>query len=121
MAFEFFEEDGRGFEPKASIRKQGQIGLNQGAIKRYSFENNQFVLLAYDKVNNVIGIKKVVESAKGAKRVVIRNNNCSIAAKAFFDYFEIPYKDTDSFDMFEDKENKIICFKIAKNEEFQQT
>lgn len=119
MNFEIFREQGRGFEPKASIRKQGQIGLNQGAIIRYNIKDDQDVLLAYDKENRVIGIKPIGEPEKGSKRAVIKNNNCSIAAKAFFDFFDIPYKkETKTYELFEDKENGYICFKVEDfNEE----
>ena len=75
MDFEFFKEEGRGYEPKASIRKQGQIGLNQGAVTRFKIKNNQNVVLGYDRSNKTIAIKLVDEAEKGSKRVVVRSKN----------------------------------------------
>ena len=74
MAFELFQEDGRGFEPKASIRKQGQIGLNQGSISRYKLKDGENVLLAFDRENEIVGIKKVAEEQKGSKRIITINS-----------------------------------------------
>jgi hypothetical protein len=120
MAIEFFNEDGRGFEPKASIRKQGQIGLNQGALTRYKIKHNQEVLLGYDKETKTVVIKLLNSSQKGSKRAAIRGNNCSIAAKGFFDYFNIPYNETNSYKLYEDETNGLICFRIQRGDQNDQ-
>ncbi|MBN1457580.1 MAG: hypothetical protein JW912_07000 [Sedimentisphaerales bacterium] len=118
MDFEFFKEEGRGYEPKASIRKQGQIGLNQGAVTRFKIENNQNVVLGYDRNSKTIAIKFVDEAVKGSKRAVVRSGNCSISAKAFFDYFDIPYKaKTESYSIKEDTEEGLLVFSVFKEDD----
>ena len=118
MDFEFFEEAGRGVEPKASIRKQGQIGFNQGAIKRFNITDNQDILLGYDRASKTVAVKFIDEPRQGSKRAVVRSNNCSISAKAFFDFFDIPYKSkTESYGIKEDAENRLLTFCIAKEDD----
>jgi hypothetical protein len=118
MAFEFFEEEGRGFEPKATIRKQGQIGLNQGVLKRFDIKGDQPVLLGYDRETKVVAIRLLDEPRKGSKRAVIRSNNCSIAAKSFFDYFDIPYREqTVHFTIEKNEDKNMITFCIAEKGE----
>ena len=117
MTIEFFTKEGKGFLPKASIRKPGQIGLNQGAIERYKFKNGELVLLGYDKDEKMIGIKRLKQPEKGAKKVTIKDNNGAISAKSFFDYFNIPYDKAGAYELNEDKENDLLIFYIGVSEE----
>lgn len=111
MPIEFFDKGGRGFVPKASIRSQGQIGLNQGAVHRFDLKNGDFVVLGYDKENRMIAIKPCKGTDAGSKRLVVRSKNGSISAKSFFDYFEIPYKKlVKSYPLDEDKRNECLVF-----------
>lgn len=109
MAIEYFREKGRGFAPKVSIRKQGQIGLNQGAVLRYAIKDGQFALLGYDKNENLVVIKLVGGDEKGAKRITVRAGNASISAKSFLDYFDIPYAETNSHDL-EHKDELLVFY-----------
>ena len=110
MAIEFFRKDGKGFAPKASVRKQGQIGLNQGAVDRFKIKDGQYVLLGYDKDRKMVAIRLIQEREKGAKKIIVKGTNGSISAKGFFDYFAIPYKKTDSYDLTKDTENNLLTF-----------
>ncbi|MCF7956673.1 MAG: hypothetical protein K9M75_12790 [Phycisphaerae bacterium] len=117
MSIEFFTEEGRGFEPKVSIRKQGQIGLNQGAVKRFNIKETQYVLLGYDKERKMIAIKLIDKQQKGARKGIVRENNCSIAAKGFFDFFSIPYAESKSFEAKLDPDSGCIVFFLEKEED----
>lgn len=112
MKFEFFTESGRGYEPRASIRKQGQIGLNHGSVKRYEIRDGQDVLLGYDRQSSTVAIKFIDGPQQGSKKAMVKKNNCSISAKAFFDYFDIQYKDkTESYEL-KSKEDGLLVFCI---------
>ena len=67
MAIEYFTREGKGYAPKASIRKPGQIGLNQGSIARFKFKSGEYVLLGYDRDRKMVAIKRLVQAEKGAK------------------------------------------------------
>jgi len=109
MAINYFTEEGRSYTPKASIRKQGQIGLNQGTITRYNIRDGQFVLLGYDKDEELIAIRFVDDKQKGAKKVTVRNGNASIGAKNFLDYFGISYDETKSYNVEHKNDLLIFC------------
>ena len=111
MSFEFFTIAGRSFHPKASIRKQGQIGLNQGAIKRFGIEDGQLFILGYDKEREIIAMKRISDFQEGAKKITVRAGNGAIGAKSFLDYFEISYKDTSSHELTE--ENELLIFSVV--------
>ena len=113
MPIEYFRKEGKGFLPKASIRKPGQIGLNQGSIERYKFKDGEYVLLGYDRDNNMIAIRRLDKVEKGAKKVIVKAKNGAISAKSFFDYFEIPYDKTDAYELHEGKENGVLVFYLG--------
>lgn len=110
MSIEFFEKDGRGFNPKASVRQQGQIGLNQAAIDKFNIQNNQNVLLGYDKDLKMVVIKPLAVAQEGSKKVVVRDRSGSISARGFFDYFEIPHEKTKSYPLEENNDNHYLFF-----------
>lgn len=116
MDIEFFTETGRGFAPKASIRRQGQIGLNQGAINRFGIKNGQYVLLGYDRTNKIVALKLTNESEKGAKRINVKEKNGSISAKSFFDFFAIPYDKTTAYELKEDQVKDLLVFYIETSQ-----
>ena len=117
MGIEFFTKEGKGFAPKASIRKPGQIGLNQGAIERFKFRNGEFVLLGYDREGKMVAIRRLDEAQKGVKKVTIKGNSGAISAKSFFDYFNILYNQPHSYELKEDKENDLLVFYLETSDE----
>ena len=117
MGIEFFRKEGKGFAPKASIRKPGQIGLNQGAIERFKFQNGEFVLLGYDRDEKMVAIQRLDEAQKGVKKVTIKGNSGAISAKSFFDYFGIPYNKPHAYELKEDKENNLLVFHLEASDE----
>ncbi|MHC4563726.1 MAG: hypothetical protein ACYS8X_13275 [Planctomycetota bacterium] len=103
MAVEFFRETGKGFAPKASVRKEGQIGLNQGAIKRFKLNMWKFVVLGFDRDENKIVIQLTNSDDEDGRRPLrVRETSASISAKAFFDYFDIPHARTEKYDVVRD-------------------
>jgi len=110
MAIEFFTKEGKGFEPKVSIRRQGQIGFNQGSVKRFSIEHGQNVLLGYDRDKKMVALRITDESEKGAKKIIVKGTNGSISAKTFLDYFGIPHAKTKAYPLEKDEENNYLFF-----------
>ncbi len=123
VAIEFFEKEGKGFAPKASIRQHGQIGLNQGAINRYDIKDGQYALLGYDKEKRMVVIKVIGErgDAKGAKKILVRTAgnavSGSISAKGFLDYFQIPYAESTSFPLERDKQSDFLFFYLKPEDD----
>ncbi len=114
MAFEKFTERGRGYSPRMSVRKGGQIGLNRGAIHRFKLENCVGVILYYDKEARKIGIEKTTESdADGFMALKIRNNTGSIAGRSFCGYYGIDCAETRSYELKMDEESGYLVADLS--------
>lgn len=109
MAFEKFTGAGRSFKPKLSIRKNGQLGLNYGAVERYGIDKFEYVELYYDKENNRIGLKLSNEKSEGAVRCRVRSGNASIPAKSFLEYYKIDYREAKRMEVQRDEAGMLIA------------
>jgi hypothetical protein len=95
MAFEKFTQTGQRFKPKISIWEGGQIGFNQGAMKRYKLDNFQYAILFFDREENRIGIKFTnTEKEEGVIKFNHRKTGGVISGKAFLDFYDIDYTKT---------------------------
>ncbi len=117
MAFEKFTARGRSYAPKVSIWKRGQIGLSQGAVERFSLRDFKFVVMFYDKENKRIGLKFTNdEQEEGIAKMNVKTNGAIFTAKAFLDYYNIEYKETEQYDIKLDEENNLYVFDLRKGE-----
>ena len=110
MAFERFTQIGRGYKPKVSITKSGQIGFNQGAFKHFELDDYQYAVLYYDKDNLRIGIGLTNDhSEAGACKIRKRASGADISARSFFSFYGIDYTESHRYDaVWEEDEGKII-------------
>jgi len=113
--FERFTQHGRSFHPKISIRKRGQVGFNNGAIKRFGLEAYDYVVIYYNKDKDKIGFKFTKdENAEGATKIVKRTGNYFFSGKSFLDYYEIKYNETEAFDVEWDSANELAVIDLSK-------
>ncbi len=118
MAIQFFLEAGRGHRPRVSIRRQGQIGLNQGAVRRFSVGECTHAILGYDKGTRCAAIKLTSDGdERGAQKIVFKDGSATISARGFLEFFDIPYRDrTRQFDVRKDSESGYLLFDITDEE-----
>lgn len=121
--FEKFTKTGGSFAPVISLRKQGAIGLSQGALQHFKLtEGDWYVVLYFDKSANVLGIKptsdKTEEGAiKLVKRTATSPNgktsiSSSVAAKSFFEYYQISTDSTKTFRSSLDESSGLIIVNL---------
>ena len=121
--FEKFTHVGGRFAAKVSIRRNKTIGLSQGAINRFKLSIGEWgVVLHYDKTSNTIGLKPTQNlSEEGAIPLKIRtvkaadgktSTIASVAARSFIEYYDIPCKESVSFDASLDSTLGMIIVKI---------
>ena len=112
MAFERFTEIGQSFKPKISIwANGGQIGFNQGAMKKYKLENYQYAILFFDKENKRIGIRFTNdENEEGANK--FNHVRGVISGKAFLDCYGIDYSKTNRYDVAFDQEDDLYIINL---------
>ena len=117
MGFEKFTSSGKTFKPKVSIRKYGQIGFNNGAVKKFDLDKYEYVILFYDRENRRIGIKLTNNSSEdGAMKLQKRPLNVAISAKSFLEYYEIPYLKTSRYNPQWDENEKMIIIDLKEFE-----
>jgi len=117
MAFERFTARGKSFIPKVSIWKRGQIGLSQGAVERFKLNEYKYVVLHYDKDNQLIGLKFTNdEKEEGIAKLNVKANGAIFSAKAFLDFYDIDYQDTKQYNIKYDEENGFYVFDLKKGE-----
>jgi len=116
MAFEKFTMTGRGFKPKISIYGKAQIGFNQGSTISFELVRYGYVVFYYDKENRKIGLSFTDNAEEeGAKKLKFRGTGASVSAKAFFDYYVIPYGGkAKEYDVQCDKENGLYIIELNK-------
>jgi hypothetical protein len=122
--FEKFNAAGGSFSPKVSLRMNGSIGLSQGALRKFGLDKGRWwVVLFYDKDAKLIGIHPTEnESEDAAIKLQCRevtapggktNLISQVSAKAFLEYFSIPYKDqTRTYVPTYDANNKMIIIDL---------
>lgn len=118
--YEKFTQHGRSFKPKISIRKRGQIGFNNGAIKRFQIDKYDYVVLYYNKDNHKMAFNFTnSENDDGAIKIIKRKNNYFISGKSFFDYYELPYEESQSFDVEWNQEDLLAIIDIGDHKDEQ--
>ena len=126
LKLEKFTKVGGSFSPTVSVRKDGSLGLSQGALNRFDLQaGDWYVVLYYDKNVRVIGIQPTKESAtEGAIKIIKRKSisktsgkeslTASIAGRAFFNYYDIPLDKSRSYSAKWDEEQQMILVNLAE-------
>jgi hypothetical protein len=123
LNFEKFVFAGGRYSAKLSVRANGVLGLSQGLMHRANIsDDGWFAVLNYDRSAQVIGVQITRdEKEPGATRVIYReskepkNVTGSISAKAFLNYFQIPYSQTKSYDAEWNDEQKMIIARLGQS------
>ena len=114
MAFKRFAKIGRSFAAKVSIRTNGQIGFSQGSVKKFNIGDYKYCQIYFDEQLNKIGLLFTKENDGMCANVFNKRNNCYIAAKTFFDYYDISYAKTKSFIVSKDEETGFIIIDLNR-------
>jgi hypothetical protein len=84
----------KGHRPRVSIRTNGQLGFNRGAVKRFELSKFLYAVLFYDPVEMRIGIKLTDNADEpGASKLRVKAHNAYMAARSFLDSNKIEYLD----------------------------
>lgn len=98
--FDVFTDAGKSFKPKISIRKTGQVGFNNGAIKRFALSDFEYVVLMYNKETEKIALKFTNDmNEDGAIKFTKKKGNYFVSGKSFMEKYSISYTESKSFDV----------------------
>ena len=113
MAFEKFIETARSYRAKVSIRANGTMGLNSGAVQKFDLAQYDYAILFYDRDRKLIGIKPVRgKGEEGVQRINKGKTGAWIAARRFLDYYELSTEETNRYDALWDEQERMIVVKI---------
>lgn len=114
VAFQRFTKTrGRGYTPKASIWRRGQIGFNQGAVEKFKIAEFDYAILFHDTDTRKIGIGFTNDGKEGgATRISKRATGASISASAFLDFYEIEHSKTKKYDIEYDEKEKLYVMQL---------
>jgi hypothetical protein len=117
MAFKVFTGAGKRIgKPMVSIWSRGQIGLNQGAMKKYKLENYDYVILLFDEETRRVGFEFTNDDNKeGAIKITKRTTGFSFSANAFLNSYGIDHdNETKKYTLEYDSDNNIYIFDTNK-------
>jgi hypothetical protein len=114
FAFEKFVDTDRSFLARVSIRQNGQIGFNSGAVNLYELGKYKFVVMYYDRISHVIGILPTIEKVEGAIELASGTSNTFIRARNFLEKYSISYSEPRRFVLRIEHESGILYFETEK-------
>lgn len=113
MSFVKFTETARSYRPRASLRSNGTIGFNTGAVEKFGLKTSNYVTLHFDKDRGLIGVRAGKAEDEGAHKLNRGKTGAWIGARRFLDYFGIAPAETKKFDAQWDEKEKMIVFRSS--------
>ena len=115
MAFEKFTQTARSYRAKVSIRPNGTLGFNSGAVQKFGLDKASFALLYFDKDRKFIGIQPVIaDTEEGAQKVNRGKTGAWMAARRFLDYYGLSTEKKARYDAVWDERDKMIVVDLNK-------
>jgi hypothetical protein len=115
--FEKFVRKGKSYRPKLSIRSRGQMGFNNGAVKRFGLEKYDFAVLYFSKEKNQIAIRLATKSEEGSSKIIKKSGNFFISGLAFLDCYQVNHQETKNYDIEAAGEDILLVNLARKTEE----
>jgi hypothetical protein len=114
--FKKFTHKGRSTNPKAVIRKNGQMGFNSGAIGKYNLDIFKFVILYIsENKKDRIAIKFTNnDKESGLVKIQKRSGSFAFSAITFLNFNDIDYSETTNYDFIWLEAEKTAIFKPKK-------
>ena len=114
MAFEKFVETSRSYRAKVSIRANGTLGLNSGAVNKFNLAEFEWVVLYYDREKRLIGIKPTEnEKEEGAQKISKGKTGAWVAARRFIDFYDIGTVKTKRLEATWDGKEEMIIVQVS--------
>jgi hypothetical protein len=114
MPFLKFTETARSYRAKCSLRSNGTIGFNGGAVNKFDLGKYDWAVLFFDKERRLIGIQPTKnEKEEGVHKINRGKTGAWVAARRFLDYYELVPAKTKRFDAAWDAEEKMIVVRTS--------
>lgn len=108
MPFERFNETARSYKPKVSIRQNGTIAFNSGAVKKFNLSTHKYVTLFFDRESRIIGIRPTETTEDGSHPLHLGRTGASVSATRFLTFFDVLPEKTTRVDARWDSQEKMV-------------
>jgi hypothetical protein len=120
QGFKKYISRGRAGVPKVSIRKNGQMAFNAGAVQRFELYLFDFVMLYISERKDRVAVKftsNVKES--GLIAIQKRPGNFAFSCRTFLEINYIDWSRTINLDFVWNDRNKIAIFKVTSDDKLE--
>jgi hypothetical protein len=99
--------------PTATFWARGHIGLNRGAVAAYQLRDYRYAVLWYDLATGRIGFQWTQDAQEpGAITLTQHPTGASVLARAFLEYYRIPYHPRRTFRLAVDPESGLVILAL---------
>jgi hypothetical protein len=97
--FKKYRHKGRSFTPKVTIRKNGVLAFNAGAVRKYDLDLYEYAILFISEDERRVAVK-FTNNAKetGLLGIQKRPGNFQISARSFFNLYDIDWSENRNYD-----------------------
>ena len=111
--FERFTDVNKSFSARVTIRRNGQLGFNEGAKNQFKIGEWTHAVLFFDGENGAIGLMLTNDASEaGAIKITNTNQNTFIPAKGFLDRYGISYVESQRFCL--EKHQEMLVFELGE-------
>jgi hypothetical protein len=113
QGFKKYISRGRAGSPKISIRKNGQIAFNAGAIQRYDLQAFDFVMLYISESKDRVAVRLTCnEKESGLIKIQKRPGNFAFSCRTFLEINDIDWSKTVNLDFIWSDRDKTAIFRV---------
>lgn len=111
FSFERFTDVNKSFSARVTIRRNGQLGFNEGAKNQFGIGEWTHAVLFFDNEKRAVGLM-LTNDAKEAGAIKITNTkqNTFIPAKAFLDRYGVSYVESQRYCL--EKHHEMLVFEL---------
>jgi len=102
-----------GSRPRATIRPSGLISFDAASVEAFGLDKAKSAVLFFDKTRKLVGIQPATKDGEpGAFKLSRRRRSVSLKAPQFFAQYGLTFEESQRFDVFEDRANKMLTISV---------
>lgn len=111
--FKKYIHKGRSYIPKATIRKNGVLAFNSGAVRKYDLDMYKYAILYISDDRNRVAVKFTNnEKESGILQIQSRPGNFQVSARTFFGLYDIDWSENRNYDFLWNNNDKTAIFRV---------
>ena len=113
--FKKYVHKGRSFTPKVTIRKNGVLAFNSGAVRKYDLDCYEYAILYISNDLRRVAVKFTNNTKEsGLLGIQKRPGNFQISARTFFGLYEIDWSENRNYEFDWKKAETTAIFRVKE-------